>query len=221
MAKKLKKKQEEEDGQTEQKLLFSFFFSPQFIFEGRAQHGCDRVIHLEYANSWQCICLLVLDLPLGGRSPTQLRSLSAVCLKTPVILPHSATLRQSHFSTSHPPCVCLEAVWMRWGRLLRGGEVPDAGDKWWWKFDERCSASFYCNSLGNFLWQDTSCQYHYHKWRLRCVGDLPPFFCCLRKNPSLSPLWALLSCLNLHGINRKQRWFLNLAIFKRSTMSVT
>lgn len=127
--------QEEEDSQTEQKLLFSFFFLPQFIFEGRAQHGCNRVIHLEYANSWQCICLLVLDLPLGGRSPTQLRSLSAVCLKTPVILPHSATLRQSHFSTSHPPCVCLEAVWMRWGRLLweerRLMQGTSDGEVWW------------------------------------------------------------------------------------------
>lgn len=102
-------------------LLFFFVF----CFLGRAQHYCDRVIHLEYANSWQCICLLVLDLPLGGRSPTQLRSLSAVCLQTPVILPHSATLRQSHFSTSHPRCVCLEAVGTGWGtagREGRGGE---------------------------------------------------------------------------------------------------
>lgn len=105
-------------------FLLSFGF---FCFLGRAQHYRDRVIHLEYANSWQCICLLVLDLPLGGRSPTQLRSLSAVCLQTPVILPHSATLRQSHFSTSHPRCVCLEAVGTGWGRLVGKGGMQE---KW-------------------------------------------------------------------------------------------
>lgn len=112
----------------------SFFSSLCFLdvfFLGRAQHYRDRVIHLEYANSWQCICLLVLDLPLGGRSPTQLRSLSAVCLQTPVILPHSATLRQSHFSTSHPRCVCLEAVGLGWGRLVLGLGGVDVRDKWW------------------------------------------------------------------------------------------
>lgn len=91
-----------EGGTDKQSRNPSFLFPPQFCFLGWAQHYCARVIHLEYANSWQCICLLVLDLPLGGRSPTQLRSLSAVCLQTPVILPHSATLRQSHFSTPHP-----------------------------------------------------------------------------------------------------------------------
>lgn len=122
-------KQGGEGGQMEQKLLFPLF-SPQFCvlfcFLGRAQHYCDGVIHLEYANSWQCICLLVLDLPFGGLSPTQLRSLSAVCLQTPVILPHSATLRQSHFNTSHPRCVCLEAVGMGWGRLVGEGKRQEA-----------------------------------------------------------------------------------------------
>lgn len=86
-----------EDGETGQKLLF-YLLSVHYF----SQPCRDGVIHLEYANSWQRICLLVLDLPLGGRSPTQLLSLSSVCLKTPVIHPHSATLRQSHFSTSHP-----------------------------------------------------------------------------------------------------------------------
>lgn len=113
-------------------FFFSLFVIWCFLFWGRAQHYRDHVIHLEYANSWQCICLLVLDLPLGGRSPTQLRSLSAVCLQTPVILPHSATLRQSHFSTSHPLCVCLEAVGFAWGRLVLGfWEGVDGKDKWW------------------------------------------------------------------------------------------
>lgn len=116
-------------------------FSPQFVcfvlFLERAQHYCDRGIHLKYANSWQRICLLVLDLPLGGRSPTQLRSLSAVCLQTPVILPHSTTLRQSHFSPSHPRCVCLDAVRTGWGQPVGGGGDDD---KWWgsWKCITAC-----------------------------------------------------------------------------------
>lgn len=112
-------------------LSFLLSFVCFFCFLGRTQHYNDHVIHLEYANSWQCICLLVLDLHLGGRSPTQLRSLSAVCLQTPVILPHSATLRQSHFSTSHPRCVCLEAVGTGWGRLVGKGGMREKGCGSW------------------------------------------------------------------------------------------
>lgn len=63
----------------------------------------------------------MLDLPLGGRPPTQLLSLSSVCLKTPVIHPHSATLRQSHFSTSHPRRICLGAAGTGRGGLNGGG----------------------------------------------------------------------------------------------------
>lgn len=150
MAKKKKKNRKKRTVKQSRNSSFLSFFLPQFIFEGRAQHGCDRVIHLEYANSWQCICLLVLDLPLGGRSPTQLRSLSAVCLKTPVILPHSATLRQSHFSTSHPPCVCLEAVWMRWGRLLREERCLMRGDKWWGSLTSVAAPRFIATVLETF-----------------------------------------------------------------------
>lgn len=105
-----------EDGETGQKLLF-YLLSVHYF----SQPCRDGVIHLEYANSWQRICLLVLDLPLGGRSPTQLLSLSSVCLKTPVIHPHSATLRQSHFSTSHPRRVCLGAAGMGRGGLNEVG----------------------------------------------------------------------------------------------------
>jgi len=139
-----------------------FFFSPlcylMFSFLGRAQRYRDHVVHLEYANSWQCICLLVLDLPLGGRSPTQLRSLSAVCLQTPVILPHSATLRQSHFSTSHPRCVCLEAVGFGWGRLVLvfflGGGV-DLKGQIMEELEVHHSVPFYYNCLPNFPYRDS------------------------------------------------------------------
>lgn len=126
-------------------LLFVFFVL--FCFLGRAQHYWDRGIHLEYANSWQCICLLVLDLPLGGRSPTQLHSLSAVCLQTPVILPHSATLRQSQFSTSHRRFVCLEAVGTRWGRLV-GSEGTWGGDKM-----KGVTRTLYCVVLFHQSWK--------------------------------------------------------------------
>lgn len=92
-----------------------------------AHHYCYCVFHLEYANSLQCICLLVLDLPLGGHSPTQLLSLSAVCLKTPVFLPHAITLHQSHLSASNMPHVWSQTVGPRWDVLRKGGASFERG----------------------------------------------------------------------------------------------
>lgn len=94
-----------------------------------AHHYCDCVVHLEYANSWRCMCLLVLVLHLGGHLPTELPSLSAVCLQTPVILPHTTTFHQSYFSGSRTAHVWSEAVGLGWdvfggvGRTITEGKM--------------------------------------------------------------------------------------------------
>lgn len=118
----------------EQKLL-PFFVSPprflcsvSFFFCGELSitANVSSIWNMQIADSaFACWCL---TFPPGGRSPTQLRCLSAVCLQTPVILPHSTALRQSHSGASHPRCVCFGCSWdgmgdsrVRVGGAARGG----------------------------------------------------------------------------------------------------
>lgn len=85
--------------------------SPAPLFSGRAELSTAASVSsiLEYANSWQCVCLLVLDLPLGGRSPTQLRS--PICsLSENTCYP--PTVR-------HPPPIPLQRISSA-ARLFRG-----------------------------------------------------------------------------------------------------
>lgn len=94
--------------------LLSFYrhsMSPAPLFSGRAELSTAASVSsiLEYANSWQCVCLLVLDLPLGGRSPTQLRS--PICsLSENTCYP--PTVR-------HPPPIPLQRISSA-ARLFRG-----------------------------------------------------------------------------------------------------
>lgn len=166
-----KEKEEEEDVQTEQRLLFFLFIAtvcppPPYFPEGPSSarlRACHPFWNMQIADSaFACWCL---TFPLEVAHRLNYAPLSAVCLKTPVILPQSATLRQSHFSASRPPRVCLEAVWTRWGRLRWGvggrmglGERRgSSGEPVMAKFDMRCGASFLLRPVS----ENCLCQYHF------------------------------------------------------------
>lgn len=198
-------------------LLFFLFFTtlspPPFFPEGpssarlRARHP---FWNMQIADSaFACWCL---TFPLEVAHRLNYAPLSAVCLKTPVILPQSATLRQSHFSTSPPPRVCLEAVWTRWGRLPRGGwlegndeeggGVEGVGNEWWGSLTSAAAPRFYCGPS-----RKTVCvNIIFYKWRLQGVGDLPPFSRCrIGEGTFLSLLWGVCCALLIHTeISRKQ-----------------
>lgn len=196
--KKAREKEEEEDVQTEQRLLFFLFIAtvcppPPYFPEGPSSarlRACHPFWNMQIADSaFACWCL---TFPLEVAHRLNYAPLSAVCLKTPVILPQSATLRQSHFSASRPPRVCLEAVWTRWGRLRwggwgwgRGGRV--VGNEWWRSLTCVAALRFYRAPS-----RKTVCvNIVFHKWRLRCVGDLPPCSVCRnREGTFLSLLWG-------------------------------
>lgn len=166
--KKAREKEEEEDVQTEQRLLFFLFIAtvcppPTYFPEGPSSarlRACHPFWNMQIADSaFACWCL---TFPLEVAHRLNYAPLSAVCLKTPVILPQSATLRQSHFSASRPPRVCLEAVWTRWGRLRWGGvgvgeRRESSGERVMAKFDMRCGASF----LSRPVSENCLCQYHF------------------------------------------------------------
>lgn len=213
-------KQGGEDGETEQKLLFSTcfvcfsFFSFLFKSELSITAIVSSIWNMQIADSaFACWCL---TFPFGGRSPTQLRSLSAVCLQTPVILPHSATLRQSHFSTSHPRCVCLEAVGMGWGRLVGEGRDVRQGQMIWgsgggenWKC---VTARHFITILKTFSTKTS------RSFPLVLVKTyVPPSLCYLKRILSFDTSEICLAVLNC-AEKLEAVVTLNLAIFNMSVM---
>lgn len=143
--KKKKKKQERKVKEEEEAVkrsrdsaLVSFFATvfppPPHFPEGPSSarlRACHPFWNMQIADSaFACWCL---TFPLEVAHRLNYAPLSAVCLKTPVILPQSATLRQSHSSALRPPRVCLEAVWTRWARLPAlggGGWGASDGEVW-------------------------------------------------------------------------------------------
>lgn len=148
-----------------QRLLFSFFsvsphsLLPPLFPEGpssarlRARHP---FWNMQIADSaFACWCL---TFPLEVARRLNYAPLSAVCLKTPVILPQSATLRQSLFSTSRPQRVCLKAVWTREGAAVAGGvRGGRAGNGWWRSLTSAAAPRF----LLRHVLENHLCQYNF------------------------------------------------------------